>query len=93
MSRLRAALLALAAAAPPMAAYAAGDAARGEKLHEACEQCHGTRLYSSPQRKIDSLRALRKEVQRWGDYYNPRLTKQEVEDLVAFLNERFYRFD
>lgn len=69
-----------------------GDAARGERIHEACLQCHGTEVYVPPQRKITTLAALQDEVVRWGDYYNPALTGQEVDDLVAYLNRDFYRF-
>lgn len=69
-----------------------GDAARGEKIHEACLQCHGTEVYGPPQRKIATLAALQDEVVRWGDYYNPALTAQDVDDLVAYLNRDFYRF-
>lgn len=71
----------------------AGDPAKGERRHEACLQCHGTELYVPPQAKIESLRALRKEVQRWTDYYNPRFSNQEIDDLVAFLNRDFYKFE
>ena len=38
------------------------------------------------------LAALRRETARWADYYNPRPTKAEIEDLVAYLNRDFYRF-
>ncbi len=71
---------------------AKGDPARGAKTHETCLQCHGTDVYVPPQRKIDSLPALRKEVERWGDYYNPALSPQEIDDLVAYLNTQFYKF-
>lgn len=69
-----------------------GDPARGAKTHETCLQCHGTDVYVAPQRKIDSLPALRKEVERWGDYYNPALSPQEIDDLVAYLDTQFYKF-
>jgi mono/diheme cytochrome c family protein len=87
-----AALLALTLAACAKGPAVTGDAARGEKLHEACLQCHGTEVYVPPQRKITALAALQDEVVRWGDYYNPALTGQEVDDLVAYLNRDFYRF-
>ncbi len=74
------------------AALPTGDPVRGEKLHAKCVDCHGTSLYAPDRRKITSLKALRKEVKRWGTYYAPALSEQEVEDLVAWLNERFYRF-
>jgi cytochrome c2 len=80
----------LAAAGVP--AQAAGDAAQGEKLHDSCLQCHGTEVYLPPKRKVKTLAALRKETARWGDHYNPAFKKQEIEDLVAYLNRDFYKF-
>jgi len=76
----------------PLAAWPAGDPVKGETLHQSCLQCHGTDVYLPPKRKITSLAALRRETARWGDYYNPKLTKSEIEDLVAYLNRDFYRF-
>lgn len=87
--RLLLAWLCLLAALP---AAAAGDPAKGEVLHRSCLQCHGTELYVPPKRRINSLAALRRETARWADYYNPRPTKAEIEDLVAYLNRDFYRF-
>ena len=69
-----------------------GDVVRGEKLHAKCLDCHGTGLYAPDKRKITSLKALRKDVKRWGTYYAPALNDQEVEDITAWLNERFYKF-
>lgn len=73
-------------------AAAAGDAARGASLHEACLGCHGAELYVPPKAKVKSLTALKKEVDKWNDRYNPKFSKQEVEDLVAYLNRDFYKF-
>jgi mono/diheme cytochrome c family protein len=73
-------------------AQAAGDAARGEKLHDSCLSCHGTEVYVPPKRKVKTLAALRKETVRWGDHYNPAFKKAEVDDLVAYLNRDFYKF-
>jgi len=76
----------------PAWAAAAGDPARGERLHRICEQCHGTEPYAPERRRVTSLRALRRTVERYGDYYNPRLSRQDIDDLVAWLNRDFYRF-
>lgn len=65
---------------------------RGEQIHKVCLPCHNTTLYVSPQRKIKSLPALHEEVARWGDYYNPALSEQDVEDVTAYLNATFYQF-
>lgn len=85
-ARWAAAALALA----PLAGLAAGDAANGERLHRSCLQCHGTEVYV-PGAKIKSLAALRKETVRWADYYNPKFTRAEIDDLVAYLNRDFYK--
>ena len=77
--------------APSLPAAAAGDAARGAKLHNDCLGCHGTELYVPPAAKVKTLAGLRKEVDKWNDRMNPKFTKQEIEDLVAWLNRDFYR--
>jgi mono/diheme cytochrome c family protein len=82
--------VALLAIAP--AALAAGDPEKGKALHESCLQCHGTELYVPPKRKVKTLKELERETLRWGGYYNPKLSKQEVADLVAWLNRDFYKF-
>jgi len=69
-----------------------GDPVRGETIHAVCLACHATSLYIVPQRKIKSLPALRQEVARWGDYYNPALSEQDVDDVTAYLNTHFYKF-
>jgi mono/diheme cytochrome c family protein len=73
-------------------AAAAGDPVSGGKLHQDCLGCHGTDLYAPPRAKVKTLSALKKEVERWNDRMNPKFTKQEIEDLVAWLNHEFYRF-
>lgn len=70
----------------------AGDPLRGKQVHAVCMDCHGEGLYASADRKIKSLTALRKEVARWGDYYDPALSLQDNEDVVAYLNTNFYKF-
>jgi len=42
--------------------------------------------------RVTSLAALREGVTRRNDYLNPKMTAQEVEDVVAYLNATYYRF-
>jgi hypothetical protein len=42
--------------------------------------------------KIASLAALRDGVMRRNDFLNPKMTPQEIEDVVAYLNATYYRF-
>ena len=69
-----------------------GDPVRGMEVHKVCLDCHGTEFYTSPARKITSLDALRRDVVRWGDYYAPALSEQDVDDVTAYLNRDFYKF-
>lgn len=89
---MRAALLVVLLGLAALPVRAAGDADKGEKLHQSCLGCHGTELYVPPKRRVKSLAALKKETARWADMYNPRFTRAEVDDLVAYLNRDFYRF-
>jgi len=69
-----------------------GDAARGERVHDLCLGCHGTEVYVPPKREVTLMATLRREVERWNKSMSPRLTEQQVADLVAYLNAAFYRF-
>jgi hypothetical protein len=73
-------------------AAGAGDPVKGAGLHDDCLGCHGTELYVPPSAKVKTLAALRKETEKWNDRMNPKFTKQEIEDLVAYLNASFYKF-
>ncbi|MCE9640780.1 MAG: hypothetical protein K8S22_11625 [Betaproteobacteria bacterium] len=73
-------------------ASGAGDPVKGAKLHSNCMGCHGTELYVPPRAKVKTLAALRKETQNWNDRMNPKFVKQEIEDIVAYLNVSFYKF-
>ena len=84
-----AACLALALAGP---AAGAGDPVKGAQLHDDCLGCHGTELYVPPRAKVKTLAALKVETEKWNDRMNPKFTKQEIEDLVAYLNANFYKF-
>lgn len=94
MNTRQIAILALAGAALLAACDEApkGDPVRGMETHKVCLDCHGTSLYTAQNRKIKSLDALRKDVKRWGDYYAPALSEQDVDDVTAYLNQNFYKF-
>lgn len=85
-------LLVMALLCGPVAVDAAGDPVRGEKLHGSCLGCHGTALYVPPKAKVKTLAALKKEVERWNDRMNPKFNKQEIDDLMVYLNRDFYKF-
>ena len=46
-----------------------------------------------PRHRIKNLAALRKEVLKWRDTYNPALSDTDVDDLVGWLNRNFYKLE
>jgi hypothetical protein len=42
--------------------------------------------------RIRSVEALRAAVNRRNDYFSPKMTPQEIEDVVAYLNATYYKF-
>ena len=42
--------------------------------------------------RVRSLAALREGVMRRNDFLNPKMTPQEIEDVVAYLNATYYKF-
>jgi mono/diheme cytochrome c family protein len=42
--------------------------------------------------RIASMAALRQGVMRRNDYLNPKMTPQEIEDVIAYLNATYYKF-
>ena len=78
------------------AAHAAdlpGDAASGKKLHAArCAGCHDDKVYTRQNRRITSLEALIKQINACAHMPDVTLGKSQVEDVVKYLNESFYKF-
>ncbi|MSQ54821.1 MAG: hypothetical protein EXR31_05575 [Betaproteobacteria bacterium] len=91
MRRAALAAATLAALATSSTALALGDADKGAKLHDSCLQCHGTNVYVPPKSKVKTFKQLQAETAKWADYYNPKFSKLEIADLVAWLNREFYK--
>jgi cytochrome c2 len=76
------------------AAYAGGDPANGQKLFEAsqCLKCHGTEVFTRPDRKVADLAALESQVRRCDANMDTNWFDDEVLDVVAYLNKTYYKF-
>lgn len=78
----------------------AADIANGKKLHDStCTSCHAagsggdaTAIYTRPDHRVTSLAGLRKQVVRCRDMIGIRWFDEEVDDVVAYLNQSFYKF-
>lgn len=79
----------------------ANDVKRGRILHnENCIQCHaamyggdGSTIYLREERRIDSLQALNMQVKRCKNSLGLPWPEDQIDDLIAYLNTTFYRFE
>ncbi len=84
--------LALAVLLLPFTA-AAQDAAHGRMLYETyCGICHYERVHERLKSDVKDLAGLRDTVARWAPRTKRTFTLDELEDVVAYLNESHYRF-
>ena len=77
-------------------AYAAtlpGDSAEGKRVHDAnCMGCHDTGIYTRKDRLVQSLDALKEQLASCAHMAEKEFSASETENLIKFLNDRFYRF-
>jgi mono/diheme cytochrome c family protein len=78
----------------------AADIKKGEQLvNTQCISCHaarfgsdGSEIYTRPDRRVTSLVGLQKQVIRCRDNLKLTWFDEDVDDVVAFLNTRYYKF-
>ncbi len=71
----------------------AGDVDAGKQLVQAnCNHCHGTDVYTRPDRKITSLPALESQVRRCELSLGLTWFDEDIDDATAYLNQEFYKF-
>ncbi len=70
-----------------------GDAATGKKLYRAnCVSCHDASVYTRPDRQIHSLDALRTQINGCSHQLPVKLSQSQIDDLVKYLNQNYYKF-
>jgi mono/diheme cytochrome c family protein len=70
---------------------AAADLGHGRKLYEvSCDACHSTNVHWRDQRLVDSWPALLHQVNRWQRNSSQHWEPADINDVAAYLNERFY---
>jgi mono/diheme cytochrome c family protein len=69
------------------------DAARGKLLYEtSCNECHTKSVSQRANRKAKSASDIRQSVTRWETYKRYHWSKEDVDDVTQYLNERFYKY-
>jgi cytochrome c553 len=86
-------LLAIAPFAAGASPLMLGDAAQGKALHaQSCGGCHGTEVYTRPDRRIRSAEGLLKQVELCNSNLDKGFSDKQLNDLVKYLNDSFYKF-
>ena len=71
----------------------AADAARGEGLYQNhCTGCHTSQAHIRTVRKADSPQALYDWIQRWQSNQSLSWSNADINDVAAYLDERYYKF-
>jgi len=81
------------AAATKVDAAPIGDSAKGKKLHETyCVECHDSKVYQRPNRRVNSLEDLIGQVKTCSRLPKDLLSPAQVNDIIVYLNDTYYHF-
>ena len=71
----------------------ASDTERGETLVDThCQRCHGSEVYTRPNRRVSSLPGLRKQVRFCEQNLGLTWFDDDIENTATYLNQEFYKF-
>jgi len=69
------------------------DAGNGQQLHDKhCMKCHDTGVYTREDRRVANQDALVKQVKRCELNLGLQWFDSDVNDVVQYLNQSFYKF-
>ena len=70
------------------------DIENGQVLHDAhCTRCHQPDIYTREKRMVNSFSELQEQVRQCELMAELAWFDDEVEDVTAYLNESYYRFN
>jgi hypothetical protein len=78
---------------PNVDAALPGDSADGKRLHDAnCMGCHDTGIYTRKDRVVQSLDALRQQLEGCTHMAKREFSAIETRNIIKYLNDQFYQF-
>jgi mono/diheme cytochrome c family protein len=78
---------------PAQAALLPGNAEAGKALHDRqCVACHDSRVYTRPNRSVKTIEGLMGRVRLCNQQLNANLGRDQLNDIVSYLNATFYKF-
>ncbi|MDH4134014.1 MAG: hypothetical protein OEV31_04445 [Gammaproteobacteria bacterium] len=71
-----------------------GDAAKGKVIHEKqCTACHDSNVYTRTNRRVKTSEGLKSQVNGCLRQTGIKLKDAEIDDLVKYLNDTYYKLD
>ena len=75
------------------AALLPGDAAKGKALHDKqCTACHDSKMYTRADRRVKTVEGLIGQVNSCVRQTGAKLDSKQIDDVVKYLDESFYKF-
>ena len=72
----------------------AGDPGKGKLLNdEHCLKCHGSEVYTRPDRRVTSLSGLHKQVRFCEQNLGLTWFDDDIDNTATYLNLEYYKFD
>jgi len=70
-----------------------GDGADGKRLHDVnCMGCHDTGIYTRKDHIVRSLDGLKQQLEGCSHMAKNEFSPTETQNIIKYLNDRFYRF-
>jgi cytochrome c553 len=76
------------------AAALPGDAVEGKRLHDAsCTGCHDSGVYTRKNHTVRSLEGLKQQFESCSHMAKKEFSTAEAQNVVKYLNDKFYHFE
>ena len=59
---------------------------------EQCSSCHGDEVYTRPDRRVNNLLELEKQLHRCNHVIAEKMDIHTVTDVMDYLNKKYYKF-